>query len=419
MEPVQPNHSFSTVQTLLDAVIVHTKDRSTTLNLIASENAMSPMTRQMLATDLGNRYGYGPLGAKGFAGTGGIDTIERLATDEICDLFAARYANVQPISGMVANLIAFSSLLQPTDLVLACSTRHGGHYSHTRGGMLDVFGARVEYLPFDAEQYQIDIPAAQIMIRQRKPKLVIVGTSEILFPIPLRELRQACDEVGAQLMYDAAHVAGLIAGGSFQQPLSEGADILTASTNKTLGGPDHGFVACIDESRYRSKIEYGVAPLFVSNTHAHHIAGLAMTLLEMREFGKAYSSAIIGNAQALGKALYRFGVPVIASEHGFTQSHMVLIDAKRSGQEAMRILEHAGIIVSPCPLPTDKQGAESGLRIGTNEMTRYGMGVAEMEIIAELIADVLNDRKTVTSVRKAVREFRSEYQILRYCFASL
>ncbi|MBI3577743.1 DegT/DnrJ/EryC1/StrS family aminotransferase [Candidatus Gottesmanbacteria bacterium] len=246
-----------------------------------------------------------------------------------------------------------------------------------------------------------------------------MGTSEFLFPAPIRELRKVCDETGTKILYDAAHVSGLIAGQTFQNPLTEGADVLSMSTNKTLAAPDHGLVACNDYKIFQKRIERAVVPLFTSNHHAHHVAGLAITLAEFEQFGQAYATQVIKNAQVLAKALYDQGLAVLCPHKNFTQSHTVLFDAVISGNEAMKMLEQANIITNPFQLPWNHEKNSTGMRIGTNEVTRLGMKEKEMKIIAEFMAAVLLKRKKSESIRRDIIEFRQSFQNVQYCFNSV
>ncbi|MCX7996773.1 MAG: serine hydroxymethyltransferase [Patescibacteria group bacterium] len=422
MQYSSPNNNkfppLSSVYRLLARAEEHELYRSNCLNMIASENLISPLARRMLSADFGNRYSYGAQGEKLFPGTGIMDEIEGIAAALAANLFHAGYVNVQPVSGMVANMVVYEAVLKPGATVLAASTRHGGHYSH-HSGLLDRWNARVSYLPFDSRKYQLDIPACIKAIFREKPQLVIVGGSEMLFPVPLQPLRQACDRIGAVLLYDAAHVAGLIAGGEFQQPLAEGAHILTLSTNKSMAGPDHGLVATADPHRFRHAIERAVQKVFVSNNHMHHIAALAITLAENKVFGRQYAHQVLRNSRALGEALDKKGITVVAAENGWSKSHMVLVDTGEDATPKMRALERANIITSTCSLPKDRNGTESGLRLGTAELTRIGMREQEMEMVAECISSVLHDSHDTERTKKKVTSFRSSYRTISFCFSGI
>lgn len=407
---------INTIHKLIRQINRHNTYRNSCLNLIASENLMSPMTRWSLSSDLGNRYTIGPVDHRGFAGSHYFDKIERKAVSLAQKLFHARYANVQPVSGMVANMVAFRTLLKPGDLAMSLLVKHTGHYSHVRNNLLSLFNVRVEPLPFDVYEFNIDILKAEKIIKKNKPKMIILGTSEFLFPAPIRKLRKICDEAGTKILYDASHVSGLLAGQTFQNPLVEGADFLSLSTNKTLAAPNHGIVACDKPELYQKKIEKAIAPMFTSNVHAHHIAGLAITLTEFEQFGHEYATQVIKNAQVLAQALYEKEISVLCPHKNFTLSHTVLFDVKRPGNEVMRLLEKVNIIANPFQLPWNKASAPTGIRIGTNELTRLGMKEEEMKVVAGFFSNTLHNRKPINEIRNSVIEFRKPFQKIHYSF---
>lgn len=403
---------------ILAFIAQHSRYRNECINLIASENVMSPSTLMALSTDLGNRYTVGYPGKRWYAGCRFYDQIEKTTASLARKLFHAKYVNLQPISGMVANMVAYRALLKPNDLLMSLEIKHSGHYSHVKTGMLSLFGVQVMPLPFDTKNYTIDLEKAVTCIKTNRPKAILLGTSEFLFPAPIRELRKVCNETGTKILYDAAHVSGLIAGQAFQDPLSEGADMLTMSTNKTLAAPDHGIVACNDPELFQKNIEHAIVPLFTSNHHAHHVAGLAITLAEFEQFGQEYALQVIKNAQALAKALYDQGLAVLCPHKNFTQSHTVLLDVICPGNEAMNMLEQANIITNPFQLPWNHEKSPTGIRIGTNEVTRLGMKEKQMKIIAEFIAAVLLKRKKSEKILKDIIAFRRSFHKIHYCFNS-
>lgn len=429
---------------ILDSLEKHETYRARCLNMIASENAMSPATRQILSSDLGNRYSVGPY-KRWFPGMEDYTKIENKAISLTQELLpGADYVTVQPVSGMSANQVAYRALIDRGDLVFVVKEKYGGHYSHRKGvyidrddkkwvgsraqSLLDEYGADVDYLDFDEHEYNIDIEASVRKIIDKKPKLIIVGASEMLFPAPLKELRAAADRTGVdtKILYDAAHVFGLILGGEFQSPLIEGADIVATSTNKTMGGPDHGLVAWTEnaEQKYGLKglIADSLVPFYTSNHHSHHVAGVAVTLAELKAFGGEYARQVVKNARALATALDKYGVRVIGSrEKGFTESHEVLIDIGKDSEQAKLDLATANIITSKCPVPYDSGTGDTGepnkgIRLGTNEMTRMGMNENEMDQIGRFVADILTGRRTPEAVQSEVVNFRLIYQKQRYCF---
>ena len=335
-------------------------------------------------------------------------------------------------------MVAYHAMINRGDKVFVVKEKFGGHYSHRKGEkdpwvgskattLLDMYGACVDYLPFDPESYNVDIKAAQAKIYSEQPGLIIVGASEMLFPIPLGDLKAACGPK-TQILYDAAHVFGLILGGQFQQPLVEGADMIASSTNKTLGGPCHGIVAWTQEAEnkfsYRESVNQALVPFFTSNHHAHHVAGLAVTLAEMKAYGEDYAKQVIKNAQALGRALDDQGLKIVAADHEYSESHEVLIDIGEDSKEAKDKLAAVNIIVSRCPIPTsditnDEGEPNTGLRLGTNEMTRMGMKGEDMKVLAGFIAEVLSGKNPDGSkpLCERVGACRRKFQDQKYCFS--
>ena len=402
--------------TIIDSIKKHSTYRKECLNLMASENIMSPMAAEVLSSDLANRYTVGRPYNRWFPGFRYYDKVEELVEKIAKKLFHVNYVNVQAPTGMVANMAAYATLLKPRDLVLSLGVKHSGHYSHVAENMLSLFQARVEPLPFDEEKYTIDVEKAMKLIKKTQPKVIILGTSEFLFPAPIKELRGVCDETQTKILYDASHVSGLVAGQAFQNPMEEGADLLTMSTNKTLAAPSHGIVACKDMEIYQVKIERAMVPLLTSNHHAHHVAALAVTLAEFEAFGHAYAKQVIANAKALARALYAEGTIVLCPEKDCTESHTVLFDSVYPASEAVQLLAEANIISNAFQLPWNTEDFQTGIRIGTNELTRLGMKENEMECIAKLMADVILKRKSPIKVKKNVIELRSCFQKVHYCF---
>jgi len=417
---------------VLDLLEAHHKWFSESLSLIASENVTSPAVREALITDLGHRYAEGTPGERVYAGCRYIDQIELLTNELAMKVFRSEFADSRPISGVNANLIVYTAFTQPGDVMLAMRIPAGGHTSmgpKKIGGTAGaVRGLEVRYLPFDEEAMNIDVDETIKLVRSLEkegnpPKLAMFGGSVFLFPHPVKELADVFHEAGALVTYDAAHVAGLIAAGKFQDPLREGADIMTMSTHKTLPGPQGGLI--VSYARYKEPLLKAVFPGNTSNTHLHHIAGKAIALAEIMAFGEEYASQIIRNAKALAQALYERGFNVIGEKGGFTESHQVVIDVSNYGLggDLERKLEDANIIVNRNLLPWDiRRGLHyqnpGGLRLGVQEVTRLMMGPSEMEYIAELMARVIIKGESPERVRQDVIEFRKQYRKIRYCFDS-
>jgi glycine hydroxymethyltransferase len=398
--------------------------------LIASENIPSPSVREALTSDFGNRYAEGWPGERVYAGCVYIDKVELLCADLMRRLFKAEFVDVRPISGVVANLVVYTAFTEPGNVMMALAIPSGGHITMGKkslGGTAGaVHGLEVEYLPLDYEELNIDVDKAKEKIVQlakdgKAPKLVMFGASVFPFPHPVKELASTIREVGATIGYDAAHVSGLIAGGVFQDPLREGADVMSLSTHKTFFGPQHGSVVSWD--KHADKIKRAVFPGMVSNHHLHSVAALAIAAAEMLEFGSAYSRQIVKNSKALAQALYERGFKVLAENKGFTESHVILIDITKQGDggKIEELLEKANIIINRNLLPWDiKEGRHfmhpGGIRLGTSEITRLGMKESEMPEIAEFIKRVVIDKENVEKVKQDVAEFRKNFQKVHYCF---
>jgi glycine hydroxymethyltransferase len=398
--------------------------------LIASENIPSPAVREAIISDFGNRYAEGWPGERVYAGCIYIDQVELLCIDLAKKLFKAEFADVRPVSGVCANLVVYTAFTSPGDIMLALSIPRGGHISTGKlelGGTAGaVHGLVVEYFPYNIDELNIDVDETKSkvekMVKEGKtPKLIMFGASVFPFPHPVKELSDFFHEIGAIVCYDAAHVAGLIAGGQFQDPLREGADVMTLSTHKTLPGPQGGMV--LSWEKYADKIKKATFPGNVSNHHLHHVAGKAVALAEMMAFGKEYAQQIIKNSKALGQALYERGFKVLGEKKGFTESHVLLIDITEYGDGGTieKTLEKSNIILNRNLLPYDlKFGrhfeAPGGIRCGTAECTRLGMKESDMEYIAELMARVVIKKEDPEKVKKDVIEFRKNFQKVHYAF---
>ena len=392
------------------------------LPMIASENILSPLVRRACDSDLHGRYAEGLPGKRYYQGCDDFDTIEEMGISSAKRVFNCRFANIQSTSGTNSNMGALKSLTKPGDKITAVSTADGGHISHARMGAVGVRGLDLVTYPWDEDRMEPDIDAASEMIRGEEPALALFGQSVFLFPTPLEELADVAHEVGAKVMYDAAHVLGLVAGGQFQDPLKEGADVMTGSSHKTFPGPQGGFVLSDSEDeKLHRRLNSGIFPGVCSSYHLHHVAGKTVALSEFEEFGESYSRDIVKNAKALGASLAAEGFDVLAEERGFTASHQVVtrhgeIDSG-AGRDAAAKLEEAGIITNMNMLPGDTKAlAPSGLRLGTPELTRVGMGVDDMQDVARFFARALLEDEAPSSIKADVTEFKGDFQSVHYCF---
>jgi len=386
--------------------------------LIASENITSPAVDEACNSDFSHRYAEGWVGQRVYAGCKYIDMIEDICMELAKEYFKCIHADVRPISGVVANLAMYNAFTSENNgKMLIMPIPKGGHISHAP-----------KFMAFDNNEMNIDPDATAKIIREVKPEMVLFGGSVFLFPHPVKELSDVAKEVDANVGYDAAHVAGLIGSGYFQDPLNEGADAMTLSTHKTLPGPQHGALVSNREDLIDT-LRSCTFPALLSNHHLHNVAGLAIALAEMLEFGKEYHRNVIDNAKALGQALYERGINVLMEHKGFTESHQIVVDITNFektiglGGTIEELVEEANIIINRNLLPWDiAQGRHyqnpGGLRLGTSEVTRLGMGKSEMVDIAEFFKDLLIDKKDPKKVKQDVLEFRKDFQEIKYCFQS-
>lgn len=386
----------------------------------AGTNVMSPAARALLASTLATRPSMGHPGDKYQPWGRYLDEIEAVAMDLCRRLFRARFAEVRLPSGSSANLSVFLAFTKAGDRVLALPEWAGGHATHREEGMAGLHGLVIHDIPFDPARMQVDLDGLRAAARGLRPVLIIVGASLVLFPYPLAAIRGIADEAGALVLFDGAHLAGLIAGGEFQDPLAEGAHLLTTSTYKTFGGPPGGLVVTNDPELAR-RIDAMAYPGMTANFDCARVASLAVASAELLEFGPAYARACLANAQALARALAAESFDVVAAAHGFTRSHHVAVDVHGlgGGARVARRLEAAHIVLSKFVLPRDAGGPPeqmSGLRFGLQEVTRRGLGPGEMPEVARLMRRVLLDAEDPSRVGREVRDLRQRFPKVHYCF---
>ena len=369
----------------------HNTFRGDCLNLIASENVPSPLVEGLLVEDLDQRYGnYSgiDLQARLYQGNRFIVQIEELAQELAKQLFGAAYVDLRPLSGNIAGIATTFGLASPGETALEV---HNGHQYALKlaSSPLKISLESIE-IPWDGVRSNIDIDQTVALIREHRPKLVTIGSGVFLFPQPVRELKEAMNRYApdSYLIYDAAHVMGLIAGGRFQSPLAEGADVLISSTHKTLAGPQGGIVLTNDRS-VAERIGPAVAPLLESNHHLGRLPALAGTLLEWLACGGEHADAIISNAKALGQALHERGIPFVGEDLGFTESHTLIPIVDQFGESKAMAdqLEACNIIAGAAGVPPEL--GSHGLRIGVQEVTRRGMTAADVPEVADCIVDAL------------------------------
>ncbi|MCW3999962.1 MAG: serine hydroxymethyltransferase [Candidatus Bathyarchaeota archaeon] len=409
------------------------------INMIASEGIKSPAVCQMLdmSHDLATRYAEGENDAEGhvkkryYQGQKYMSQIEDLACDAVKSLFGASWADVRLISGTHANTATFKglSLASKNNKMVVTPLSCGAHISHDYTGLAgSILGIDNINHVYDINEFNIDPDKSAYVIRAAKPGIVTFGGSLFLFPHPIKELRAVCDEVGAYVAYDAAHVLGLIAGGQFQDPLREGADFITSSTHKTFPGPQGGVIMGNPDTPSKEKavrkIQHAVFPLTASSTHLGRLPALGIACLEMRLFGKELASQIVRNAQTAGQYLYENGVKVIAEHKGFTRSHQIALDVRSfgGGNKIAQDLEDANIIINKNLLPYDNQASKedpSGLRVGFQDITRRGFGEGDVKHLCDLMLDIVKGKRTPAQVKVDVLALKSEFCGVKYGFQTV
>lgn len=392
--------------------------RMNTINLIASENVMSRRARGVLGSDFCHRYAEGHPGERYYQGTEIIDEIEARLKQHLKSLLDCKHIEVRPVSGTMANDAVFSRYIKPGDIVMVNSTSGGGHISHHLHGSVGKYSTNIINFPLTPDGYHIDVKETLNLLNNVPVKVMIMGKSLYLFPDPVKELAPICRDKGITLIYDAAHVLGLIAGKRFHNPLKDGAHVVNASTHKTFFGSQRGIIFSNMKESDWQKIDKGAFPGSSSNHHLDTLVSLAVTAFEFMVFGESYADQVIRNAKALASALEKRGFSVEAKEFGYTESHQLSVNVSQlgGGDEVARVLKDNNIILNMNLLPfdpLDKVANPSGIRIGTQEMTRFGMEEKEMEIIADLIKECIIDGRYVGD---DVKEFRKKYHVVWYSF---
>jgi len=402
---------------LLELVKKHEDWMGQTINLIASENRLSPLINEVMKSDLGNRVAEGWIGERVFPGIRYYDEIESYGIELACKMFHADFADIRPISGTMANMIIYSAFTQPGDTIASISISSGAHISMAGTSPKKVFGLKIVELPFDKKNFTIDLDASIQVIRTTKPKMLVLGGSVLLFNQPVKELAKVCKEVGTLVLFDASHVAGLIATGLYPNPLDDGADIMTMTMCKTIPGPQHAFI--LSKAEFGDKIKKSTFPGFLSGHHLHETVASVLTIEELKVFGKDYTKQVLLNTKALATYLSEYGFDVLAKDKGFTETHMFLINISNilPASEAEMLLEKANIIVNRNMLPQNSSFLHpDGLRIGAGEMTRLGAKENDMATIALLFKKLLLEKEDPEEVRKEVVQFRKSLKDIHYCY---
>lgn len=409
---MNPNQRVQRLASLLNQ---HHKYRETCLNLIASENTPSPLVEELFDERLAQRYGnYSGIDLfhRNYKGNRYIAEIEAYTQELAKELFEVGFVDFRPLSGNIAGIATTFALAEPGAIALEM------HNGHRYANKLLSSPLKVELqsipIPWDGHRSNIDLPATLELIEKHKPKIVNVGSGVFLFPQPVAELKSAMRHANpdSYLIYDAAHVIGLIAGGRFQKPLVEGADVIITSTHKTLAGPQGGMVLTNDES-IAERIGKTLYPLLMSNHHLSRLPALAGTFVEWMAFGEAHADAIVSNAKALGQALSDWDVPILGAELGYTESHTLIpiVDGFGEGGALANQLEKCHIIAGAAGLTPDV--GSSGLRFGVQEVTRWGMAPEDAPDIADCIVKALNG-ESPEKVKPKVAEIAQRFNQIQF-----
>ncbi len=392
------------------------------LNLLAPEALTSPTVRALLSAEVGTRAAEGHIGPvnRWFAGTQHIDEIEALCIELLKKAFRSRYADHRLVASMIGNMAVYTALTEPGDIIMSIAQPFGGHSSNRVDGPAGVRGLKIVDIPFDPTELEVDLDLFRKVAPLVRPRLVALGASMTLFPFPIQAISNIVAEWGGRVFFDGAHQLGLIAGGQFQDPLREGAAVMTGSAGKTFSGPQSGIIVW-DDSHLTVPLTGAIFPVLAATHQVNRVAALAVSAAEMITFGQIYMAQIVRNAQALGAALARRGIPVLGAHKGYTTTHQVIADVRQfgGGLDVAQRLARANIITNKNLIPADKPedwDHPSGLRIGTTEVTRLGMKEKGMETIADFITRVLVEQAAPEDVVNDVVAFREPYQTVYYCF---
>jgi glycine hydroxymethyltransferase len=392
------------------------------LNLLAPEAPTSPAVRALLSAEVGTRAAEGHIGQvnRWFAGTKHIDEIEALCVELLKRVFRARYADHRLVASMIGNLTVYTALTDPGDVIMSIAQPFGGHSSNRLDGPAGVRGLKIVDVPMDPTELVVDLDVFRKTAPLVRPKLVALGASMTLFPFPLQEMNEIIADWDGKIFFDGAHQIGLIAGGQFQDPLREGAVVMTGSAGKTFSGPQSGIIIW-DDPHLTPSLTHAIFPVLAATHQVNRVAALAVAAAEMVEFGPTYMAQIVRNAQALGAALEQRGIPVLGAHRGYTRTHQVIADVQAfgGGLDVAHALARANIVTNKNLLPSDTPqdwDRPRGLRMGTIEVTRFGMHEQEMDTIAEFMARILVEKESPDTVVEDVIAFRRGYQTLYYNF---
>jgi glycine hydroxymethyltransferase len=386
----------------------HDNWRNSCLNLIASENVMSDFVKQAFTSDFGHRYFFQNTFSTEsglsyeYNGTKFIKELYEYTTELANEVFGSRYANIDMHSGHLSNLNIILSYCKIGDTIMCSNTEFGGYPGLAEGKLPSYLGIKSVYIPQTSIGGQIDLQELEQSIIKHAPKIVMLSSSITLFPFPVKEVSDVCKKYNIPFCYDASHPLGLIAGGEFQKPFEEGADLIIGSTHKSFPGPQGGII--LGKNKEYNNIVESTDFVTVDNIHLHRIAALSYSLCEMKHFGKNYARQIIKNTKALASALNDEGFTINFKDRGYSESHQLFIDTSQ--------LEYSQLTsrFQECNIITDNSG-----RIGTSEITRYGLEEEDMKVIAKFMFRIA-DNEDIGKIKKDVIEFKSNFNKLHFAF---
>ncbi len=399
---------------IADAIVAEQNRQNDHIELIASENWVSKAVMAAMGSPLTNKYAEGYPGKRYYGGCDCVDVVENLARDRAKELFGCDYANVQPHSGAQANMAVFFAVLQPGDTYMGMNLDHGGHLSH--GSPVNMSGKYFNCVPYGVnDEGFIDYDKVREIALECKPKMIIAGASAYARKIDFKKFREICDEVGAVLMVDMAHIAGLVATGMHESPIPY-ADVVTTTTHKTLRGPRGGLILCNQEAADKYNFNKAIFPGIQGGPLMHVIAAKAVCFKEaLSDDFKAYGKQIVANAQALSKGLMDRDIKIVS---GGTDNHLMLVDLTNyglTGKAVEKLLDQAHITANKNTIPNDPQSpfVTSGIRLGTPAVTSRGMKEDDMDKIAEAIALVIKGgEEKVAEAAAIVKSLTDKYPLL-------
>lgn len=383
-------------------------------NLNPAANVLDPRAEALLAAGAGTRPSLGHPGEKYETGLEELEQVEVVAAALAREVFGARHAEVRLPSGATSNLAAFLACADPGDVLVSPPASIGGHVTHHADGAAGLAGFRTVAAPVDAGRHTVDVDALAGLAREVRPSIITVGTSLNLLPHPVATIREVADEVGARVVYDAAHVAGLLAGGVWENPLEQGAHVVSMSTYKSLAGPPGGLLLT-DDDELAERLDAIAYPGLTANFDVGRVAALAVTLAGWRSSGAAYAEAMVEVGTAFASALEAAGAPVHDTVEGPTRSHALALDVRSlgGGDAVAQRLRRANLLASAIGLPVDHdEGAAPGVRLGVNELVRFGVGPHDAAEVADLVVAALHDDPA--EVAAAVTAHRARFHRLRH-----